>query len=389
MTSTLLAPTETQTPIAAARSHRSTGLLRGLENPGQIFSNITPNWFASVMGTGIIATAAATLPVSSPLLHWIAVVMWMLASLLLVLLAGATLIHWIAHTETARGHHRHPVMSHFYGAPAMALLTVGAGTLLVGRDVIGLQLALRIDLVLWSAGTALGLFIAVAIPYLQFTEHKVEADAAFGGWLMPVVSPMVSASTGAMLLPHLPQGQARLTMLLACYAMFGLSLLASMMIIPQIWGRLIAHKAGPAAAIPTFWIVLGPLGQSITAANLLGANAHLAVSGFLAQALEAFGILYGVPVLGFALLWASIAAVITIRTAREHLPFSLTWWSFTFPVGTCVTGLSGLAAHTGLVAFEAMAVAGFIALATAWLLVATKTFIGSVIQGTLFLSPVK
>ncbi|MDT4900977.1 MAG: hypothetical protein QOJ78_1907 [Pseudonocardiales bacterium] len=25
-----------------------------------------------------------------------------------------------------------------------------------------------------------------------------------------------------------------------------------------------------------------------------------------------------------------------IRTIRAHLPFSLTWWSFTFPVGTCV-----------------------------------------------------
>lgn len=169
----------------------------------------------------------------------------------------------------------------------MALLTVGAGAMLVGRDMLGLQLALRIDLVLWAAGTALGLFTAVAIPYLQFTAHEVGADAAFGGWLMPVVS----ASTGALLLPCLPQGQTRLCMLLARYAMFGLSLLASMMSISQILSRLIEHKVGAAAAVPTLWIVLGPLGQSITAANLLGSNAHLAVSGFLAQALEAFGIL--------------------------------------------------------------------------------------------------
>ncbi|MFQ4149578.1 TDT family transporter [Arthrobacter sp. LAPM80] len=366
-------------------SIRPRRILRDLEYPAQLFSNITPNWFASVMGTGIIATAAATLPAQGPLLHGVALVMWVLASVLLISLLAATTIHWIFHTETAKSHHRHSVMSHFYGAPAMALMTVGAGTLLVGRDLLGPELALSIDIALWSTGTALGLFIAVAIPYLQFTKHQVGQDAAFGGWLMPVVSPMVSASTGAMLLPYLPQGQTRQTMLLACYAMFGLSLLASMMVIPHIWGRLIHHKVGAAAAVPTLWIVLGPLGQSITAANLLGGNAHLAVSGFLAQALEAFGILYGVPVLGFALLWASIAAMVTIRTAREHLPFSLTWWSFTFPVGTCVTGLSGLAAHTGLVAFEVMAVAAFIGLAATWLLVATKTFIGSAIHGTLFL----
>jgi len=63
-------------------------------------------------------------------------------------------------------------------------------------------------------------------------------------------------------------------------------------------------------------------------------------------ALRAFGVVYGVPVWGFALLWAAIAAAITLRTAREHLPFSLTWWSFTFPVGTCVLGTSELALRT-------------------------------------------
>ena len=107
-----------------------------------------------------------------------------------------------------------------------------------------------------------------------------------------------------------------------------------------------------AAAVPTLWIVLGPLGQSSTAAKLLGANAHLDVSGFLARSMEVFGVVHGVPMPGFALLWASIPTVTTIGTSREHLPFSLIWWSFTFPGGTCVTGLSGLAAHTGLVAFE-------------------------------------
>jgi hypothetical protein len=44
---------------------------------------------------------------------------------------------------------------------------------------------------------------------------------------MPVVPPMVSAATGALLLPHTPAGQPRLTLLPACSAMFGLSLRAS------------------------------------------------------------------------------------------------------------------------------------------------------------------
>jgi hypothetical protein len=37
--------------------------LSELERPGDVFRNLGPNWFTSVMGTGIVATAAALLPV--------------------------------------------------------------------------------------------------------------------------------------------------------------------------------------------------------------------------------------------------------------------------------------------------------------------------------------
>ena len=55
--------------------------------------------------------------------------------------------------------------------------------------------------------------------------------------------------------------------------------------------------------VPTLWIVLGPLGQSVTAA--------------------------GGP-----------------DRDRGGQPFALTWWSFTFPVGTCVTGTIALATRS-------------------------------------------
>jgi tellurite resistance protein TehA-like permease len=241
--------------------------------------------------------------------------------------------------------------------------------------------------VLWSIGTALGLASAVAVPYLLFTRHEGADDSAFGGWLMPIVPPLVSAATGALLIPYAPAGQARLDLLLGCYAMFGLGLIASLIVIVQIWSRLARHSVGTAAAVPTLWIVLGPLGQSITAANLLGGNAHLAVNGELGRALEVFGVIFGIPILGFALLWAALATAITARTARRTLPFSLTWWSFIFAIGSTVTGLNVLALQTGSVAVAVLAVAAYAALVVVWLIVASRTFHGSVIRGSLFLAP--
>ena len=234
----------------------------------------------------------------------------------------------------------------------MALLTVGAGALLVGRDLIGERIAVDLAWVLWTAGTLGGLFTAVSIPFLMFTQHNVEPDAAFGGWLMPVVPPMVSAATGALLIPHMAAGTGRETMLYGCYAMFGLSLVASLIIITMIWSRLALYGTSGTARVPTLWIVLGPLGQSITAAGLLGTNAALAVEPELAGGMSVFAILYGVPVWGFAVLWIALATSLTVRTLRRGMPFALTWWSLTFPVGTFVTGTTQLAVHTDLPAFR-------------------------------------
>jgi tellurite resistance protein TehA-like permease len=155
--------------------------------------------------------------------------------------------------------------------------------------------------------------------------------------------------------------------------MFGVSLVASLVIITLLWGRLTQHGPGPARTVPTLWIVLGPLGQSITAANLLGAQAHQVLPAPYGAALQAMGVVYGVPVLGFALLWLMIAAAITLKTARAGLPFSLTWWSFTFPVGTTVTGTSELALRTGSDALKWLAVALFVLLLCAWLTAVINT----------------
>lgn len=344
---------------------------------------IGPNWYASVMGTGIIANAGAAMPVHIVGLHNFSLAVWLLDVVLLAGLLVATGLHWARHPSMARSHGRDVSMAQFYGAPPMALLTVGAGAVLIGYVVIGERAAVDFDWVLWTAGTVTGLITATLIPYRLFTQIDVRPDAAFGGWLMPIVPPMVSAATGALLIPHVASATGRATLLYGCYAMFGLSLVASLIIITLIWSRLAHHGTSGTARVPTLWIVLGPLGQSITAAGLLGLNAHLAIKGPLAVAFSDFGVLFGLPTWGFAVLWIGLASALTLRTVRRKMPFALTWWSFTFPVGTFVTGTTRLALQTGLPALRAAAVVAFVGLLAAWLTVAVRTAAGS-LSGELF-----
>jgi tellurite resistance protein TehA-like permease len=58
--------------------------------------------------------------------------------------------------------------------------------------------------------------------------------------------------------------------------------------------------------------------------------------------------------------------------------FAMTWWAFTFPVGTCVTGAAGLARHTVPAAFAGLADVLFVALVLAWAAAAAGTVRGLV-----------
>jgi C4-dicarboxylate transporter/malic acid transport protein len=368
----------------------ATAIPNGVPSPhthAEVLGNIGPNWFASVMGTGIVAVAGVTLPVHVWGLRAFAEAVWVIAAAMLVVLVAMVGGHWLRHPTVARSHARNPQMAHFYGAAPMAFMTVGAGAVLVGKDLVGERLAVDLDWVFWTGGTLGGLFTAVSIPFLMFTQHSVEPDAAFGGWLMPVVPPMVSAATGALLLSHLAAGSDRQTMLYGCYAMFGLSLLASLNIIAMIWSRLALYGTSGSARVPTLWIVLGPLGQSITAAGLLGAAATTAVDHDVADAMNVFAILFGVPVWGFAVLWIALAASLTVRTLLHGMPFALTWWSLTFPVGTFVTGTAQLAVHTHLPAFKFAAAIAYAGLLSTWVLVAIRTARGSLRGNLLTVAP--
>jgi tellurite resistance protein TehA-like permease len=320
------------------------------------------------MGTGIVANAAVTLPRSFPGLRTAATVVWLGAALLLLLLAVGYL-----RQRALRLHAGDPVAAQFFGAPPMALLTVGAGTLLLGHRLIGPRAALDVDWALWGLGTVLGLVTACTVPYLMVTRHRFTPDAAFGGWLMPVVPPIVSAATGALLVPHAPAGQARLALLLGCYAMLGLGLVAVLLVLAMIYGRLVHHEAPTGTVVPTVWIGAGALGQSVTALGTLAAVAPSALPAPYARGTAVFALLAGIVVWGFTMLWVALATALTVRTIRAGLPFAPTWWSFIFPVGACVTATGALAVRTGSEAFVWTAVVFYGLLVLAWVVVAGQS----------------
>lgn len=359
-------------------------LFRDLDSPRDIVSNLTPNWFASVMGTGIVANALVALPGGGRWAAALALAIWLLAAALLATLTVATIAHWALFPATASTHHRNPTMVNFYGAVPMAIMTVGSGALNCAQPLLGTHLAWHLSAALWTIGTVLGVATAASVPFLAFTRLRVGSEDAFGGWLMPLVPPMVSAAGAVPLLAQLQGRSPALELLLVAVLLMGMTFFPAVIIITMLWNRLILHKVGASGKVPTLWIVLGPLGQTATAA--IGLSRHAAdfvADGAVAHAIELAGLGFGLLVLGFALLWTLVVGVITLGTVRAGMPFNLTWWSFTFPVGTVTTGFAGVAQATGSGLMAVVAWCWFALLAGAWLTVATRTFAGSVVRGTL------
>ncbi len=95
--------------------------------------------------------------------------------------------------------------------------------------------------------------------------------------------------------------------------------------------------------VPTLWIVLGPVGQSITAVNLLATNAFHRRRREHDPTRYSSSLSYTVSrCSAFALLWTVIALAITIRTARGAPPVQPDLVVFHLTRGTLrQTGLNG------------------------------------------------
>ena len=358
--------------ITAARPV-ATSATETLRQPG-LRRHVVPAAGASVMGTGIVGIAAHTLPVHLTGLGVLADGFWLLAILLLLAVLTLNLAQLGRHPDVSRAHLLDLRTAPATGTMAMALLTASTSTLLIGGTFLGSPLARGVDVTCWFLGTALGLATAVGLPLLLATRREHGGlDDVSATWLLAVVPPMVSSAAGGILAQHLSLGQARNSLIVASLMLFGMSLFAALLMLTLLWARLLLHGAEATAATPALWVVLGPLGQGSTALGTIAAAAKGSLPAPYPAGLAVVALVGGAGLLGFAALWAGLATVMTLRAARHGIPFHLGWWSFTFPVGTCVTGLSALATRVDLPILKGAAVGAFAVLLAAWLVVAVRT----------------
>jgi C4-dicarboxylate transporter/malic acid transport protein len=321
-----------------------------------------PAWFAAVMGTGVLAVTlqfySARAPALAPLavaLHWLNIVFF-------VLLAGPWIARWIRHPGAALASLKHPVQAHFYPTFSIALIVLALQFLVFGHH-------REIALALWLPGALLTVLFSFAILALVFHGEAVTLDHVTPAMFIPPVGLVVIPVAGAPIAAALDPGWREL-LLVFNWSALGAGSLLYVGVLALTMFRYVLGKPVGRPLVPTAWVNLGPLGViPVSLLNLGEAMPQLGASGVVQVA--------GLLLWGFGLWWLLMAAILTLTAARRgELPFALSWWAFTFPLGAFVAASWRLGNQLALAPVTAVGAAALLLLAALWLVTFLRTVRG-------------
>jgi tellurite resistance protein TehA-like permease len=328
---------------------------------------VGPAWYGAVMGTGILATVTQTLVPDVWVARGLLVIGWLLLLGLTFGFVARTVRCPAVFTASLRVAHL-PL----WGMVSMGLLSVGSATATVLPPWLPAFAwpAVLVDEVLWTLGTIVGLATAIGFTALLI---RSDAGAPTTVWGLAVVPPMVSATVGAGLAPHLGSTALQVGMLVIALACFILSLALGAVIFAVAYHHHWRVAGLAIGASTTAWIPLGVVGQSTAAAQVMAGQAAALLPASLAGTAQDLANDYGVVMLSLGVPLAGWAVAMNIRGFRHRMPFVPGWWSLTFPIGTLALGGHLLGVGTGMTVFLAAGTVCWLTLGGTWTLCAVAS----------------
>ena len=334
-----------------------------------ISRTFAPGWFAAVMGTGVLALTTHGLaqrwPWLAPLaegLHW-------LNSALFVLLALPWLTRWLRFRPAAMQTLMHPVQANFYPTFSIALLVLAAQWLTFTPCV-------DVAMALWWLGVIAHFAFSFAVLFFMFRGEHVAAEHVTPAQFIPAVGLVVMPLAGG---PQLAQfeGAAREWELTIKIIGLGAGSMMYLGLLGLTLYRKYLHKPAQGILTPTVWIHLAPIG--VIPVSLLNVAEQLPFPALRELAIGVMLLLWG-----FGVWWLVMASLLTLSArAAGQLPFALSWWGFTFPIGAFVAESLRLSKVLGWNSTFAIGVAAWLLLCFFWLVTLFRTARG-VASGAIF-----
>ncbi|KAH7338156.1 voltage-dependent anion channel [Rhizoctonia solani] len=307
--------------------------------------NFSPVWFAVIMGTGAVSTLLHNFPYGSqPVLHGFGLAVLILNVCLFGLFCALSVIRYIKYPGTFRLMYMHPVQSLFLGCFPMGFSTL-INASLNAYQAYGLSQSFLYALWgLWWLDSILALAVYFLMLYVMVTRHDHSVKALTAVWLLPAVTPIVPATTGALLaraiLPY-STSHTTITLFISTILLF-LGLGITFMILPLYMLRLVTEGLPPNPMIISMFLPVGPCGQGGAAFVLIGqvfgeiarrgANRNLLLAE--AQPWILAGVCGGFFLWTFGVWWILLTIFGIYETFKSQRPkFAAGFWGMVFPMG--------------------------------------------------------
>ncbi len=344
-------------------------MLHEIECKCQIVKNFTPSWFASVMGTGILAITSLFYSKYIPFLKDLAYVLFYFNIGLFFILLIPWVLRWIFFKEKALNDLINPITSNFYPTIAISMLVLAADFIVIGQNV-------KIAMIFWFIGALFTIFFSILVPYIMFKGQHVKIDHINPGWFIPPVGLIVIPIAGSLIIPHV-SGMMKELVILINYFGWGAGFFIYLALFAISMYRFILHHPLPNNLAPTIWINLGPIGAGTVALiNLIKNSSFITMK----EPFFVFGFLFW----GLGVWWVFMAILMTLYYLRKlKLTYAMSWWAFIFPLGAYVSATHTIYLLFNISLIDYIGLGLYCLLFTLWLITSVKTLIYAY-RGNLF-----
>lgn len=342
---------------------------KNVQGKSNLIKNFAPSWFASVMGTGILAITSLFYSQYVPFLKTVALWLFYFNVILFFVLLIPWTLRWFLYTKVALSDLEHPVISNFYPTIAVAMLVLSANFTVIGKNI-------AIAEIFWFAGTALTIIFGILSPFIMFKGEHVTMDHINPAWFIPPVALIVIPIAGSFMINQY-SGFIRELVIFLNYFGWGAGFFIYIALLAICMYRFILHHPLPNVLAPTIWINLGPIGAGTVALiNLVNHSAFITVK----EPFFVFGLIFW----GFGIWWVLMAITMTLHYIRKtRLPYALSWWAFTFPLGAYVAASHSVATIFHLTIVDFIGFGLYLLLVFFWSITLIKTS-AAVFYGKLF-----
>lgn len=325
------------------------------------------------MGTAVVPLAISFFDASW--VEYVAAVFIVLSVVLFVAILIPWTLRLLLFPEAVRHDLHHPIAASFFPTMPIAVVVIALDLLKYPDLFFSPSTSENVAFWMWLLGS-IGIYVAgfVVLPRI-YQSDTIELSHANFGWFIPPVANLLIPVGGLELAVVFPD-RFELTFLLSMVSL-GIGLVLFVYVGALVYQRYVLEALPPSKFAATSFIAIAPTAIISVALfkliRLFESGTPLELSAEAVRALAVLGILVA---WGFA-AWAFVMAVVIVASYIRSLglPYALSWWAYTFPLGALAVSTGVVWQVTGFESVHWFYIAVVVTLFGVWITVATQTAI--------------